>query len=209
MEPWVLAEVTDSEKKRERERAKREEEEQHRPALACGEGTAREEWDGQTDRKSPGRETHRSAGLEPPGTGCKEEAEKRGWRRRVEEEEREGGQVGVGGGQSWLNPQCPVSPMETGSRGGHGGGGAMRAPGWVFRAASWGEAGSRVLLWHSHPPPCPMSSCPAFPCHGTAASVPSRDQPRSTTPGKVLKDGAKPKPSGVKIAENGASSLTR
>lgn len=51
MEPWVLAEVTDSEKKRERERAKREEEEQHRLAPACGEGTAREEWDGQTDRR--------------------------------------------------------------------------------------------------------------------------------------------------------------
>lgn len=88
-----------------------------------------------------------------------------------------------------------------------------------FGPASWGEAGSRLLLRHSHPPPCltspcptfpcPTSPCPTSPCHGTAAGVPSGDQPRSATPGKVLKDGAKPKPSGVKIAENGASSLTR
>lgn len=60
----------------------------------------RSRMDGRTDGKSPGRETHRSAGLELPGTGWKEEAEKRGWRRRVEEEEREGGQVGAGGARA-------------------------------------------------------------------------------------------------------------
>lgn len=83
VELWVLgwwhrvpAEVEDS--KRERARKEQEKEEKHHPLLACQEGMGREE---QGDGRrvvgwSPGQEMRRGAGLEPPGTGWKEEAEK-------------------------------------------------------------------------------------------------------------------------------------
>lgn len=95
------------------------------------------------------------------------------------------------------NPPCPEG---TGSGREMEAGRPCVSPDGSFGPASWREAGSGVLLRHSHPPPVagtqrPSSRRPAR--DGTAAGAPGGDRLRSATPGReVLKDGAKPSRAG-------------
>lgn len=164
--------------------------------------------DGQTE--SPGQETRRGAGLEPPGTGWKEEAAKQGWRRCFEEEERVVGSVGgreraEAAGARPLRRLIPPRPAESRERGAGGMevGNAMHVLG--LRSRELRQAGSRERGLAAQPPtrrvPRPRPLGTGQPAAGTGCRCSRRGPAAQRDAGEgSAKRWSETKRSGVKIA---------